>query len=308
MEKNQLKSQIDRLIPEFKLPLENLSKMLATEPNNRAIEITDHGIYLVDHANGGRFELRIDDPRTAVSCLLVQGYYEPTETSILTELAKVSKCIIDIGANIGYYAVKLGRVMSTESKLYAIEPLDSAFSQLVNNIQLNDLSSNVYCHQIAFNSDSGKLDLYVPLISGSSASSMRELHPEEFNQIQSVESVTMDTFVSKYMQNGVDLIKIDVEGAELLVLESGWKTISKFKPIIFAELLRKWSAEFGYKPETLKRKIEGEGYSCFEILQDNKISFIAEIDEKTIGTNFLFLPEEKSHYLDSILKKFILKA
>jgi hypothetical protein len=134
---------------------------------------------------------------------------------------------------------------------------------------------------------------------------MRELHPEELNRIESVHALKLSTFISEFMPNGVDLIKIDVEGAELLVLESGWGAISKFKPVIFAELLRKWSARFGYKPETLKKKIEDLGYSCFEILPKNKISLIQEIDELTISTNFLFIPDDKKSYLDSILKEFL---
>jgi len=307
MEKSELKFHLDRLIPEFKQPIEDLVKLLKIEPSKWVIEISSEGggAYLRNSVNSLRFELNIGDPRTAVSCLLVQGYYEPTETEILTELARISGNMIDIGANVGYYAVTLGSVMSAKSKLYAIEPLSSAFNQLVNNIALNNLSENVTCHQIALSSNEGFIDLFVPLISGSSASSMRELHPEELNKIETVKSVKLDNFVSEFLPNGVDLIKIDVEGAELLVLESGWASIQSFKPIIFAELLRKWSAQFEYKPEYLKSKLEDLGYLCFQILPKNQISRIQEIDEQTMSTNFLFVPKDKAHYLDSYLKKFV---
>jgi FkbM family methyltransferase len=305
MERDFLKLQIDRLLTEFQSPLKNLSELLSIEPSSRVVEITNQGMYLFDKSNGLRFELNIEDPRTAVSCLLVQGYYEPTETAVLTELARVSHNILDIGANVGYYSVKLAKAMPNESSLSAIEPLKSAFDQLVQNISLNNLSDRVTVHQIALSASEQMVNLHVPLISGSSASSMRELHPEELNRIESVHALKLSTFISEFMPNGVDLIKIDVEGAELLVLESGWGAISKFKPVIFAELLRKWSARFGYKPETLKKKIEDLGYSCFEILPKNKISLIQEIDELTISTNFLFIPDDKKSYLDSILKEFL---
>lgn len=305
MERDFLKLQIDRLLPEFQRPLEDLSELLSIEPSSRVIEITNQGLYLFDNSNGLRFKLNIRDPRTAVSCLLVQGYYEPTETAILGELARVSRHILDIGANVGYYAVNLGKVMSDESTLLAVEPLSSAFGQLVENVALNNLQRRVSCHQVAFSMSEGKVDLHVPLISGSSASSMCELHPEELNSIESVVSVKLDNFIFEFMAGGLDLIKIDVEGAELLVLESGWDSISKFKPVIFAELLRKWSAKFGYKPETLKKKIEALGYTCFEILPNNRISVIHEIDELTVSTNFLFIPDTKKFSLASILEKFI---
>ena len=306
MEKDFLKHQLDRLVPEFSGPLKELSELLSIEPNGRVIEITNQGMYLYDKSNGLRFKLNVNDPRTAVSCLLVQGYYEPTETAVLTEIAKVSRSILDIGANVGYYTVNLGKVMPDESILLAVEPLSSAFDQLVENVALNNLRSRVSCHQVAFSMFEGEVDLHVPLISGSSASSMRELHPEELNSVESVVSVKLDNFIFEFMAGGgVDLIKIDVEGAELLVLESGWDSISKFKPVIFAELLRKWSAEFGYKPETLKKKIEALGYICFEILPNNRIALIHEIDELTISTNFLFIPETKKFSLDPILEKFI---
>ena len=305
MQKDYLKSQLDRLIPEFKKPLEDLVDLLRIEPSQFTVEISNKGIYLIDENNQFKFQLNISDPRTAISCLLVQGYYEPTETELLTQLAKVSTNILDIGANVGYYAVTLGKVMPAGSKLYAIEPLSSAYNQLVSNVSLNNLDKNVSCHKIAFSETEGFTNLYIPLISGSSASSMRELHPEELNKIESVKSIMLDNFISQFCPDGIDLIKIDVEGAELLVLESGWNSIQFFKPIIFAELLRKWSAEFGYKPEKLKNKLENLGYTCYQILPKNQISIIEEINEQTISTNFLFIPESKIDNLNSILEKFI---
>jgi hypothetical protein len=44
------------------------------------------------------------------------------------------------------------------------------------------------------------------------------------------------------------LIKADVEGAELLVVQGGLQTIAKYRPLIFLELLRKRSKPFGYHP------------------------------------------------------------
>ena len=99
----------------------------------------------------------------------------------------------------------------------------------------------------------------------------------------------LDNFVNN---EPVDFIKCDVEGAELLVFKGGLNTIQKFKPIIFTELLRKWSKKFEYNPQDVVLMLRAEGYNCYIIDGENLVE-INQIDEKTVQTNFLFLHQQK---------------
>jgi hypothetical protein len=89
--------------------------------------------------------------------------------------------------------------------------------------------------------------------------------------------------------NRLDFIKIDVEGAEKLVIDGGINTIKSLKPIIYCELLRKWSAKFGYHPQDVVKLLAEIGYKCFYLDGENELQRIYEIDDQTSQTNFLFI-------------------
>jgi hypothetical protein len=86
----------------------------------------------------------------------------------------------------------------------------------------------------------------------------------------------------------VDFIKCDVEGAELFVFQGGVKTISRDKPVIFTEMVRKWSAKFNYHPNQIIELLRGIGYRCFRA-EGNALVEFPVMDENTAETNFFFL-------------------
>ena len=94
----------------------------------------------------------------------------------------------------------------------------------------------------------------------------------------------------------LDFIKCDVEGAEFMVLKGGKQTISEKKPVLFLELLRKWSKEFGYTPNDVIKFMREIGYECY-CIRNKKLSKITEITEETVETNFVFLHKDKHSVL-----------
>ena len=97
----------------------------------------------------------------------------------------------------------------------------------------------------------------------------------------------LDSFanLNKYQ---VDIMKIDVEGFEMSVIEGAANVINTFRPTIVIELLRKWMKPFGYSPQDVLQFLIGLGYVCFEI-GDKNLRRIKVIDESTAGNNFIFV-------------------
>jgi FkbM family methyltransferase len=229
------------------------------------------------------------DPRTAIACLVAVGEYEPIETHLLKAIANRSQVVIDVGSNVGYYAVELGKVMGSFSRLLAIEPVLESFKQLQRNVQLNELNDRVNMFMTAVGSSEGTAEIFIPETSGSSAASTRNLHNEENHSSQIVHVTTVDAIMSSSGLDKCDLIKIDVEGAELMVLQGATRTIKKHKPVIFAELLRKWSSHFSYNPNSVLQLLAGFGYQCWGVSSSyRKIEEFTENDEET---NFIFIHE-----------------
>ncbi len=258
----------------------------------RSIKIFNGKIIVSIQSTGTRYYWEKSDPRTAIACLAVTGEYEPLETQILKFFAKKSRTIFDIGANVGYYAVELSQSISSVSAIHAFEPVPNSFEQLKQNVELNEISSLVTCIPLAVSNTHGKIRLYKPKTSGSSASSARNLHPDEKVEKIDVSTIILDHYIQFAEINDFDLLKIDVEGAELMVIEGAINSIQKYRPVIFVELLRKWSAPFGYHPNKVLETLMPLGYRCYGV--GTSMREIFEVTDSTLETNFLFVPPSKN--------------
>jgi len=291
VEREILKSHLDHLAMNSELLLRLLSHLSHGPP--RHLAFSKRGLILSLDDENLRFHWHPEDPRTAIASLVVQGTYEPVVTDLFKQLLPNLNEFLDVGANVGYYSVMFGILGHERLAIHAFEPFMQSLEVLEANLELNRLSTKVKVHKFALGNSDGSAQLFVPKRSGTSAASLADLHPDEQNSIVTIETRRLDSVFPSTGLKNLDLVKIDVEGAEAQVIEGGWETISKFKPMIFAELLRKWSSKFGYHPNEVVVSLASLGYECFAV--GEKLRHIHEIDEETPETNFFFLSDSKSH-------------
>jgi len=138
---------------------------------------------------------------------------------------------VDIGANIGAVSVYLWKYAGNKGNVYSIEADPNNIERIKNNLKINDFPSNqIIAAAIADQSGTIKLRCYPgrngwQTIGNPSFASKFESHVIE------VPAITFEKFVSDKGFNNIDLIKIDVEGAELLVL-NGMKKMLEEKRIL----------------------------------------------------------------------------
>lgn len=291
MEREVLKSHLDHLADNSELLL-GLLNHLSNGPT-RQLTFSKRGLILSLEDGNLQFHWHPEDPRTAIASLVVKGTYEPVVTDLFTQLLPNLNEVLDVGANVGYYSIMFGVLGHERLTIHAFEPFMQSIEVLEANLKLNELSAKVTVHKFALGNSDGTAQLFVPKRSGTSAASLADLHPDEQNSVVTIETRRLDSMFPSTGLNNLDLIKIDVEGAEAQVLEGGWGTISKFKPMIFAELLRKWSSKFGYHPNEVIHSLASLGYQCFAV--GEKLRLIKEINEETPETNFFFLGNSNSH-------------
>ena len=82
-------------------------------------------------------------------------------------------------------------------------------------------------------------------------------------QAYDCEVITLDSYVTQKGIDRLDLIKIDVEGAELWALRGGRQTIERFHPVIHAECMPSWTTSFDYTPADLVSFLREQGYVYF---------------------------------------------
>jgi FkbM family methyltransferase len=140
---------------------------------------------------------------------------------------------LDIGAHIGKYTIRAGMKIGKEGKVVAIEPDKDNFDLLVRNIEANGLQNCVALNLAAYRADT-EVNLFL-------ASTSRE-HSimEDFGKgSRKVTARALDSVLEEIGIEKVDLIKIDVEGAELEVLEGLENTLTKQNPLLIVEILKR---------------------------------------------------------------------
>jgi len=254
-----------------------------------SIEISDGNVIMTSRADGIKILCDKNDYRLAPIEILNFSGYEKSELEIIKKLIGHNFTIFDIGANIGWYSLLLSKTFK-DSSIYSFEPIPKTYLQLKRNIELNG-THNIHVFNFGFSDQTGPLTFYY-YPEGSGNASAAKLTDTPSIQKMTCKVKKLDDFV-KQKQIGIDFIKCDVEGAELFVFQGGLESIRQNKPIIFTELLRKWSAKFNYHPNSIIDLLVKEGYHCFSV-KDGRLSGIDEITDSTIETNFFFL-HERSH-------------
>lgn len=253
------------------------------------IEITDNEVVMTSR---GELPVRIicdkDDKRIAPIEILNFLHYEKQDSDMIFRLIQDGDTILDVGANIGWYSINAAKQFPA-AKIFALEPIPKTFNYLKRNVDNNDVPNLSICN-FGFSSKEEDLVFYYYASGSVNASSANLTGGASVEEVR-CKVVTMDKFVEE-RQIAIDFIKCDVEGAELFVFQGGTEAIRKHRPIVFSEMLRKWSAKFDYHPNQIIELFEGLGYRCFTSHEDKLIPF-GRMDENTIETNYFFLHAEK---------------
>ncbi len=158
------------------------------------------------------------------------GYYfmEREETKIFQNLLRPGDIFMDIGANVGVYTLQAASRVEPSGHVYAFEPIDANFRRLNYNVQMNRLK-NVTLNRLALSDASGTLRLFVGDHSNTGTSSISR-SGNWSGLFEEVETTTVDEFITNNSIQDVRLVKIDVEGSELKVIQGMKEFISADNP------------------------------------------------------------------------------
>lgn len=184
------------------------------------------------------------------------GLHEYKEMLFLLHYLRRDELFVDVGANIGSYTVLASAEIG--ARTYCIEPVPNTFNQLHKNILLNDISKNTVLMNIGLSSQKGEL-----LFSDEQDSSMNHVvnSSEANSTTKRVEVNTLDAILNNEYPS---LLKIDVEGFELEVLNGGEETLKKssLKAIIIE--LNGSGMNYGFKDTDIDEKLISYGFQSFE--------------------------------------------
>lgn len=187
------------------------------------------------------------------------GTYETELQEAASDLVKQGMVIYDVGANIGYISLMMSRLCKSQGEVYSFEALPANLIRLQENITLNQLNTSIHINPNAV------VDTTRPVsfLAHSSTSMGKALgsagRPEAYDQEIKVDGLALDDFVFKNNHPAPDLIKMDIEGGEILAVKGMKRLLGVKKPILLIELHGEEAAREVWKT------LSEAGYELFEM-------------------------------------------
>ncbi len=204
-------------------------------------------------------------------CLYVSGSFEPNEIYWLGTILKSGMCFLDIGANEGFYTTYAAKKVGPTGSVYAFEPSVRELTWLQRNIDRNNLQ-NVTVFQMGLADKKGKAVLKIADHEHNGQNTLGATfgHPgvSSISEIE-VPITTIDAMRHAKLLPKLDVVKIDVEGAEAMVLEGAKATLVNDRPTIIIELFEAALALQGSCVAEVINFLEGANY---RILWFNNVS------------------------------------
>ena len=184
-------------------------------------------------------------------------YFEAGPVERLHEFVPEGSLVIDVGANVGFFSLRFARWVGDEGKVIAIEPENDNYDSLVLSLKREGLSDRVDALKAVAAAEPGTTFLEI-----------NPLHPADHKLSRDgtglpVTAVTLDGLVPDKASLKPALIKIDVQGAEMLVLSGAADILEVAGPALFIELHEEGLSKFGTSVSAILRYLTAYDYQAY---------------------------------------------
>ena len=164
------------------------------------------------------------------------GTYELDLQTSLRELVKPGMVAYDVGANIGYISLMLAHLVGIQGKVFSFEALPSNIIRWQENISLNGLSGRTHITHAAVTDKQSAIGFLVHASGGMGKVIGSAGREESYQEEIEVPGISLDDFVFNLKNPAPALIKMDIEGGEVLALPGMRQVLSEVQPVLLMEL------------------------------------------------------------------------
>lgn len=212
----------------------------------------------VDRVSGeaGGWQYRCDLRHLIAREISLTGRYAPAETAAVRELLPAGGTFVDVGANVGYFACLAARRVGPGGRVVALEPDPRMVAELRANLALNRFSAHVVEAAAAEGPGIARLAEYRPEDGNWGTSALRA------EGLRPVELIGLDALLDRLGIQHVDLVKVDVEGAEDRVLKGMQDGFSRGRYGAVLVEVHPWEhPEFPSMLREMQRTLTAAGYA-----------------------------------------------
>jgi FkbM family methyltransferase len=218
--------------------------------------------------------------------------YESAELSFVQRLLRPGMTVLDLGAHHGLYSLLASRCVGSAGKVIAFEPSPRERERLNRHLNLNG-ARNVEVQTCALGPDSGVARLYLVANGQDGCNSLRPPAVLEPTSTMHVAVRRLDEELHRLGVSQVDFIKLDVEGAELGVLQGAAAIFSgASRPAILAEVQDLRTEPWGYAAREIVRFMARKEYRWFGLDAEGNL-FPVSTQEELYDANLVALPAER---------------
>ncbi len=189
------------------------------------------------------------------------SFYQKPEIRLSRRLINTGDTVVDAGANMGLWAMGAARRVGQNGAVHAFEPVPENFEELRSNTELNDLTQ-IHAVECGLSHRKGRTTIYAAT---NGNSGMASLAPAPgVDRALDIELTTLDDYCEAQGIARVEFLKMDVEGAELSVLEGGRELLKK-DPMILFEASEQTARAFGRSTVEVKAHLSEMGFRLFRV-------------------------------------------
>jgi FkbM family methyltransferase len=209
--------------------------------------------------------LKIQIPKTGSGAgIYYRGFSEPETAEFFYRFLRQGMVMFDVGAHLGEYTLLAAKLVGASGRVHAFEPQAHLFPVLTESVQMNGFK-HVKLNCTAVSDRVGTIEFQV-LKEPSMSSIRKRSSPSEIDRIVNVACTSLDIYEAD-RQAKIDLIKVDVEGAEKFVFQGAIELLGlppDRSPTWIFEYAPSGYADFGYQGDYILSLLQQHGYTTWQ--------------------------------------------
>jgi FkbM family methyltransferase len=199
---------------------------------------------------------------------------------------------LDIGAHHGIYSIVAAKRLGRNGTIVAFEPSLPEYRRLRLHIRMNQIRA-VRAESTAIGATTSTRKFFRVVGGDSTRGGLQPPASHDRVAETSVESVRLDDFVSRFPLDRIDMVKLDVEGGELEVLQGASNVLTKLRPTFICEVLDAATQAWGYEARQIILKFKSFDFKWFEFRPDGSVVSHDVKDRYPDVRNYLAVPRER---------------